>query len=1742
MALYPPSKEQNKTQISMGGLGRKIKNTVVGVATKANQINQNFWSPVKRASEFMARDVFSTNGVPEEEKTQLTDRSSYTDRAKRFGQEIFQGTIGSQGFAGTAKDLARSAGEGIRTDTSITLSNAQRSASDMSSNLFQRAKTEKNPELQQKYRRLALEQVEQERQLARQRDEVDRYKQTGTGILNRGVNSAITALGMKAPGGLVAPALERVGLGGLAKIAAPLARGTSFGGTVGQGFARAGLQVGEQALLGGGSQVALNVINKRPLGENVALSAGTAGAIPALGAGYRGGKYLVNEASALAGELGPAGLKGGFAKVPDINKKNAALEAFGRNADTGVKGKIANGLIDELDAIDKQKFGQEAFAKIDDLKLKLAEGSDDAIREAQAVVDRYAESVSPTTTRLPVKSLTPDETKIPMRVEQPNRYSIGEDGKLVPKPYPSATKPNIDLQPQPTKPTTQSMKERGVTIKGRYAGSLPTYKGEKDLTTKILKDLEGKATVSKQYILDATNRPELKQAERDLIRQALEKEGDTINVPAFAKKVKAELLPLEREPYALEQSKGSAFKPTTRYESIALPSELRGNVKNYSEQIYKSPIKTSAGEIHFGSKEPNYFGHTRIEDMADNQTRRVIEVQSDLMQKGNLERELPYNPDDGTRGFADEEKLKELFPDPKDADFVNKQNKSRLKELSKLQPYRNTFHERLIREEIKKAAQDGKTKLQFPTGETAMKIEGLGGGREWFDMATGEAPDIANLKVGQAVQDASDTPWIIREVLGDGKFKAVPKSRYEEIMHDLSKTSDANVSQKHDLELYLERSTEEFDISGKVDTNNPIYKFYKKDVQKYLNKFGGKVVVDEKGVSWIEVPIRKEMGRMAVEAYGAVAGIEPEYDEEGNIVGVKYDPVKGAIGLGIGSIAKNLSDEGGLLGRAKAKKAGKFSVFDKNKNLLGEVEGKDFYHAEDKAKELFKDNYSYLKNKVTQKLTGSAETGSKAPVQGGLGKTQTSPTRGSFPASTSKIASSFNDASIMKNSQSINVDNLNISTEGKKLITDELATIKPELEAKLGKTLTNKEVSDVADESARILTSTIGRKQTAKWEMAMLKLRQRLSDAAEKGEVSQQFLDDLLVLKTQGADIGRKLQSLSQMADPKSVTAKQLLLEKILETTDNVDEILAKAKGVDFNDYKQATDFYRQYVKPTMGEWVDLLRYNSMLSSPLTHMVNIFSNLGNTLTRGPLTKLVAGGLDWIKGGERTQFAGEAGAYLKGYFQNTKQAFKNLSEVMRGASQMTNLDMRSIPLATKGGKGFVSNALALPLRALEGMDRFFMTLSEGAERSALNYRGARGVKIPNLSEQATDAAKYGVFRQELFKKGQGTVLNAMDTLTSTIMSVRNSDNPIVSTIAKFTLPFVQTPMNILKQGVEYSPFGVTTIVGAKNKTEQLAKTLIGTAVAVGAGSLLTSDRMTWGEPKNANERNLWRENGKQPYSIKFGDKWYSYQKLPPFIAFPMSMVAAVHEANKSKKLSDTDTETLLTSFAKYSEFLADQSYFKSIGDLFDAISGDEYARSRLIGNYPQQLIPARALGGWLARLTDGLQRQIDNKAGFIDKQIQLLMLNVPFISQRLPARIGPSGEAITNRNRGFNAFSPVRVSPQTAEETTKIEKFDTLKQQSATETQKLTPIKDKARTMTDKIMANLKGSPEWANMTPREQEQTETKIYNRLRERLEETEYPQHDLRLKIKARLQERGMASEEAELLSYKIIENANK
>ena len=524
----------------------------------------------------------------------------------------------------------------------------------------------------------------------------------------------------------------------------------------------------------------------------------------------------------------------------------------------------------------------------------------------------------------------------------------------------------------------KALAKRGV----KEVEAFPLFKGFKDLTTKVLNKLKGKSTVSKQFISDLTNMPDLKQTERNVIRNVLDaypikpvskvkgvtKTTNQIPVEEFAKKVHDELLPLkvkrlsstgtklsgETASEAIERQRGVM----TKYESFVLPSEQRGNVANYSEHIWESPIRTSAGDIHWRTTsftiggEPairrmkvtgtpqNYFGHTRIEDMAigkfpdeivkgkiivkPSQTRRVIELQSDLYQKGGLGKEATQPLEDLVGKYNNflENKYKfKGYPsewiDFRNAKMTAKEKKTlslmskarfeqeardvllkgdpkvaksilfREQEMSKLQQYNDpTAHFRMIREEVKQAALDGKTKLQFPTGKTAMQVEGLGETTQWW----GLRPD--NIKVGKVISNQSpalthpQNQWIITDVLGEGKFRAVPKKQYNLALHPQSiRLNDALRDEGYEtladlskakrekfIQDQVEAFTEQFDISGKVDTSNPIYRFYEKTVGKYLkNKFGATLITDPQGVSWWEVLIEKAIKDLPVEAFGVGA-------------------------------------------------------------------------------------------------------------------------------------------------------------------------------------------------------------------------------------------------------------------------------------------------------------------------------------------------------------------------------------------------------------------------------------------------------------------------------------------------------------------------------------------------------------------------------------------------------------------------------------------------------------------------------------------------------------------------------------------------------------------------------------------------------------------------------------------------------------------------------------------------------
>lgn len=568
--------------------------------------------------------------------------------------------------------------------------------------------------------------------------------------------------------------------------------------------------------------------------------------------------------------------------------------------------------------------------------------------------------------------------------------------------------------------------------KGTVKAGAKAFEGATNYTTKVLDALQGKTQVSRQFIEDLLKKPDIKQAERDLVESVLRETPDTgkIDVPRFAEAVEEKVLPLttptskeakaskdvilqrlNREGYEFEQDMdgggyllkddeivdydelpnnirqdlntlvgdadnyNDAMRPyTDRYESVNLPEKQRGTVAVYREKIYESPVKTNAGSIHFGSATQNYFGHSRIEDLpaktmdfqigpaegarglavmvknpyeegtsrivaegfkseADAQkyidslpeggTRRVIELQSDLFQRGRLENEasdtagvewtrrLQQVPqDDGTVKYYDPIENKMYSAAEARAERIRVQ-KDRAEAIKKLEAYKNTWWQRMVREEVKDAAKAGKTKLQFPTGETAMKVEGLANYSGQWDAVTRFGDRVGlltkdNIKPEMEVANkANGTRWIVAKVNDDGTFKAVEKEKLNEYIKEM-KDDGYPISIREALDAAEDSNiTESFDIMGGYE-NNPIFKFYEKDVANYLTKkYDARIVTDAQGVKWVEVDIKPNQANTPVEAFGVAAGLET--DEEGN---VEFNPL-GAL-LGIGAIGATRAVKGAV--------------------------------------------------------------------------------------------------------------------------------------------------------------------------------------------------------------------------------------------------------------------------------------------------------------------------------------------------------------------------------------------------------------------------------------------------------------------------------------------------------------------------------------------------------------------------------------------------------------------------------------------------------------------------------------------------------------------------------------------------------------------------------------------------------------------------------------------------------------
>ena len=403
------------------------------------------------------------------------------------------------------------------------------------------------------------------------------------------------------------------------------------------------------------------------------------------------------------------------------------------------------------------------------------------------------------------------------------------------------------------------------------------------------------------------------------------------------------------------------------------------------------------------------------------------------------------------------------------------------------------------------------------------------------------------------------------------------------------------------------------------------------------------------------------------------------------------------------------------------------------------------------------------------------------------------------------------------------------------------------------------------------------------------------------------------------------------------------------------------------DDVQGQYNFIRSLHKPKIRDYLEELWYNSILSGPVTHLRNTIGNTTNLAFETISQPVSAIGK---RGGAKESLNTFVGG-IRGLQDGINKALYVLKSGYKEESAVM-LELRRTP-AFKGKTG---TAINIPTRLLTAADELFrsvfksrelygkateIAINEGNKGSALNNRIAQLIQEPT-EEMLEAASKYGA--RGVFQTAPDRATKALNNLT-TQFSYKGL-RPL-----KFVIPFIQTPSNILKQGLEASPAGFLRLgrETVRERNMAIARATVGSLVLGGLATYALQGRISGtGRNLTTAERDTLYRQGWQPNSIKIGDKWFSFQNINP-INLPLSLVGNAYEEFKQGK--KPDTASIATIALNIGNSLLDQSYLTGVSGLFSAFESPKQEGEKWLN----RTIASFAVPGAVAQTARMLKPQV-----------------------------------------------------------------------------------------------------------------------------------------------------------------------
>lgn len=446
--------------------------------------------------------------------------------------------------------------------------------------------------------------------------------------------------------------------------------------------------------------------------------------------------------------------------------------------------------------------------------------------------------------------------------------------------------------------------------------------------------------------------------------------------------------------------------------------------------------------------------------------------------------------------------------------------------------------------------------------------------------------------------------------------------------------------------------------------------------------------------------------------------------------------------------------------------------------------------------------------------------------------------------------------------------------------------------------------------------------------------------------------------------------------------------------------------------------------------------YANILSGVKTHERNFLGNLANVATELAVQPAAAGidaAKSWLWKSPRTIRLDELPAKVAGAVAGMERGVSDFSFALRHGMTPASLS-RGLEAGAKGKldvprvefAGGAANPFNLPGRLLDASDAFFRSVARNMELYGLAHTQA---KKEGLSG---DAFTNRVADLRAATTPEGLALREQADTFATRAVFQEKPGPFVQRLQgiahdypafSFVLPFLKTPGNIARQGLEFSPAGVAMKAAAQEGragTQAQARAAVGTAAAGVLAWLAASNRLSGEGPSDPAERAALMESGWRPNSVKIGDKWVEYSLAQP-VSVQAAIIANAFEGWREAGAKPDQADVALSTIFRTINSFVSQSFLSGLFDLLEAIKDPDRSAQRFATRTASGLVP---MSGFMRSVQQAADPVVRKPEGWKEN----LAAQIPGASSSVPARLDRFGQPVTREGGAVRrAADPLNVS-------------------------------------------------------------------------------------------------------------------